>query len=175
MDYIFTLKYQLSEQDCDKDALVERLGIAGCDDALIGIGQPGRIALEFTREGASAEAALVSAMKAVKAAVPSARLIEASPDLVGLTDVAEILGVSRQNMRKLMVGHSTSFPAPMHDGTTVLWHLAEILQWLQNRGAYVLEGGILDVAETAMQINRAKEARGLSLRVKREVQALLQP
>mgnify|MGYP000128779355 CR=1 FL=1 len=42
--YIFTLKYQLSDRDCDPDALVERL-------------------------------------------------IEASPDLVGLTDVADIVGV----------------------------------------------------------------------------------
>ena len=58
MEYTFTLKYQLADDDRDVDALVERLGAAGCDDALVGIGQPGRLALEFTREADSADAAL---------------------------------------------------------------------------------------------------------------------
>jgi hypothetical protein len=31
--------------------------------------------------------------------------------MVGLTDVAEIVGVSRQNMRKSMLAHPGSFPA----------------------------------------------------------------
>ena len=61
MEYIFTLKYQLADDDRDSDALVERLGEAGCDDALVGIGQPGRLALEFTREATDAEAAVRSA------------------------------------------------------------------------------------------------------------------
>ncbi|WP_340146689.1 hypothetical protein [Halomonas sp. PA16-9] len=38
MEYIFTLKYQLADSDSDLDALVERLGAAGCDDALVGVG-----------------------------------------------------------------------------------------------------------------------------------------
>lgn len=38
MEYTFTLKYQLTEDDSDPDGLVERLGEAGCDDALVGIG-----------------------------------------------------------------------------------------------------------------------------------------
>ena len=32
MEYTFTLKYQLADDDRDPDALVERLGEAGCDD-----------------------------------------------------------------------------------------------------------------------------------------------
>lgn len=32
------------------DALVERLTEEGCDDAWVGVGQLGRLALEFTRE-----------------------------------------------------------------------------------------------------------------------------
>ena len=35
MEYTFTLKYQLTEDDSDPDGLVERLGEAGCDDALV--------------------------------------------------------------------------------------------------------------------------------------------
>ena len=93
MEYTFTLKYQLSDNARDLEALVDRLCEAGCDDALVGIGQPGRLALEFTREADSADAAVRSALANVQSAVPSARLIEVSPDLVGLTDVADIVGV----------------------------------------------------------------------------------
>lgn len=55
-EYAFTLKYQLADNERDPDALLERLGGAGCDDALVGICQPGRLALKFTREAAGAEA-----------------------------------------------------------------------------------------------------------------------
>ncbi|CPQ46083.1 DNA-binding protein [Bordetella pertussis] len=113
MEYLFTLKYQLADADSDLDALVERLGEAGCDDALVGMGLPGRLVLEFTREADSAEAAVRSALADVRRAMPTAALIEAAPDLVGLTDVAQIVGVSRQNMRKLMLAHPATFPAPM--------------------------------------------------------------
>jgi hypothetical protein len=173
MEYIFTLKYQLSESDSNMDELVERLGAAGCDDALVGIGQPGRIALEFTREARSAEEALVSALASVKTAVPSAKLIEAAPDFVGLTDAAQAVGVTRQNMRKLMITHATSFPTPVHEGTTTVWHLADILGWLQAKGNYSLEQTLVDVASTAMQINLAKEVRQMTPRMQREVRMLV--
>lgn len=58
----------------------------------MGVGQPGRLALEFSREADSAEEAVRTALADVKSAVPSARLIEASPDLVGLADVADLVG-----------------------------------------------------------------------------------
>ena len=172
MEYNFTLKYQLAEQDANHDELVERLGAAGCDDALVGVGQPGRIALEFVREAESAEAALMSALADVKRAIPSAKLIEAAPDFVGLTDVAEVVGVTRQNMRKLMVSHATNFPTPVHEGSSSVWHLAEIMAWLQARGTYKVEPAGLEVALITMQVNLAKEVRQLKPRVRRELRAL---
>ena len=62
-------------------------------------------------------------------------MIEVAPDLVGLTDVADIVGVSRQNMRKLMLAHPGSFPAPVHEGSASIWHL-RTLAWLQAKGSY---------------------------------------
>lgn len=158
MEYIFTLKYQLADHDSDLDALVERLGAAGCDDALVGVGQLGRLALEFSREADSAEEAVRTALADVKNAVPSARLIEASPDLVGLTDVADIVGISRQAMRKLMVVHRGAFPLPVHEGSASIWHLAEVLDWLKARGGYQIDTGILEIAQVALEVNIAKEA-----------------
>lgn len=173
MEYTFTLKYQLADDGRDPEALVERLGEAGCDDALVGIGQPGRLALEFTREAVDAEAAVRSALTDVRRAVPSAKLIEVAPDLVGLTDVAEIVGVSRQNMRKLMLAHPGSFPAPVHEGSASIWHLADVLAWLQARGSYSLTRDILEVARVALQVNVAKEGRRLPRSASDELASLV--
>lgn len=158
MEYVFTLKYQLADHDSDLDAIVERLGAAGCDDTLVGVGQPGRLALEFSRETDNAREAVRTALADVKNAVPAARLIEASPDLVGLTDVADIVGVSRQAMRKLMVAHRGVFPMPVHEGSASIWHLAEVLDWLKARGGYQIDTGILEVARVALEVNITKEA-----------------
>ncbi|MCA8866847.1 MULTISPECIES: helix-turn-helix transcriptional regulator [unclassified Halomonas] len=172
MEYVFTLKYQLADSDSDLDALVERLGAAGCDDALVGVGQPGRLALEFSREAGSAEEAVHTALVDVKKAIPSARLIEASPDLVGLTDVADVVGVSRQAMRKLMLTHRATFPVPVHEGSASIWHLAEVLDWLMTRGGYQVDVGVLDIAKVALEVNIAKEAIRHPVRSREEMELL---
>ena len=114
-----------------------------------------------------------SALVDVRRAVPAARLIEVAPDLVGLTDVADIIGVSRQNMRKLMLAHPGSFPAPVHEGSASIWHLADVLTWLQAKGSYSLGKGVLDVARIALQVNLAKEGRRLSRLAYNELEALV--
>ncbi|MCL7930927.1 helix-turn-helix transcriptional regulator [Halomonas llamarensis] len=172
MEYIFTLKYQLADSDADLDALVERLGAAGCDDALVGVGQPGRLALEFSREAGNAEDAVRTALVDVKRAIPSARLIEASPDLVGLTDVADVVGISRQAMRKLMLTHRATFPVPVHEGSASIWHLAEVLDWLMSRGGYQIDVGVLETAKVALEVNIAKEGIRHPVRSRGEMELL---
>ncbi|MGH8336604.1 MAG: helix-turn-helix transcriptional regulator, partial [Gammaproteobacteria bacterium] len=146
MEYEFTLKFMLAANAAEVDALVERLGAAGCEDALVGIGQPGRIALDFTREADSAQHAIISTLEAVKSASPGARLLEVTPDFVGLSDVAALVGVSRQNMRKLMLAHKDSFPVAIHEGTAALWHLFPVLTWLKDRAGYTISQSLIDVA-----------------------------
>ena len=173
MEYEFEFRFKLATQDADGGELVERLGAAGCDDALIGIGQPGRIALRFTREAESAKRAIISALEDVRKVIPDARLIEVGPDLVGLTDVAELLGVSRQNMRKLMLTHAASFPVPIHEGSAAVWHLESVLQWVSARGNYAIEQRLIDVALIAMQINLVKEVGQLELPIQNAIRALV--
>lgn len=171
MEFVFMLKYQIASEDPDE--LIERLAVAGCDDALAGIGQAGRLALEFTREARSAHAAMLSALADVKIALPNAKLIEATPDLVGLTDVADMVGVSRQNMRKLMVGHGTRFPPPVHEGSSALWHLADVLGWLKEKASYEVDENLIEIATIARQVNFAKEARLMPLKLQTEIQSVL--
>ena len=100
-EYEFGLRFSLPQDEAHSDELIERLGDAGCDDALIGVGHAGRIAFEFAREADSASNAILSAIQDVRRALPTAELAEVSPDLVGVTDVADIVGCSRQNLRIL--------------------------------------------------------------------------
>jgi hypothetical protein len=87
--------------------------------------------------------------------------------------VADVVGVSRQNMRKLMLSHATSFPVPVHEGSSALWHLADVLLWLRTKGTYQLEPSVLEVASTAKQVNLAKEAQHMAPRLQSEVRALV--
>ncbi|MEX0619131.1 MAG: DNA-binding protein [Pseudohongiellaceae bacterium] len=172
MEYNFTLKYQLANNIDDMDALVEQLGEAGCDDALVGIGQPGRLALEFSREAENAVKAVRSALADVKKAIPSAKLVEASPDFVGLTDVAEVVGISRQAMRKLMTTYRSIFPVPVHEGSASIWHLAEVLDWLDGRGGYRFDRRVLEVARVILEVNLAKESNRHPVRAHRQMERL---
>ena len=171
MEYTFTLKYQLGPDEGDMHAVVERLAESGCDDALVGIGLPGRIALAFTREAKDARAAVYSALEDVRRGIPSAVLIEIGPDLAGLTDIAGIVGVSRQNMRKLMLAHAASFPPPLHEGTTSLWHLVDVLSWLQSKAGYRIDPSMLELAHVTMQVNAVREGRRVPRGLSRELLA----
>lgn len=175
MEYNFTLRYRIGLLNGSLDALVDRLAEAGCDDALIGMGQPGRLALEFSREAASAQAAVHSALQDVQRAMPAACLIEAAPDYVGLTDVAEMLGMSRQNMRKLMLAYPESFPSPVHEGKTSIWRLYQVLEWLNAKGGYAIDASTLDVARAVFEINIAKDdtRSALDARARRGLRAEL--
>lgn len=98
-DYDFTLKFDLPDHDTDPEHFVEVLYESGCDDASVGIGQHGRIALNFIRQSESALYAVLSAISDVKNAIPGVKLIEARSDLVGLTDFSDISGLNHQNMK----------------------------------------------------------------------------
>lgn len=77
MECLFTLRFKLSSSDADHDAIVERLGAAGCTDALVGVGVPGYVSLEFCREAPSATEAIHAATADVNAAIPGASLVAA--------------------------------------------------------------------------------------------------
>lgn len=147
-EYEFTLTFDLHNQQADPEQYIDALYEAGCDDAVVGTGLPGTIALEFIREAGSASDAMSSAIANVKHAVPEAELIEAKPDLVGLSDVAEILECSRQNIRKYMNKYA-EFPHPAFTGKTQLWHLWEVARFEKLN----VPVNVFDISKTAFQVN----------------------
>ena len=72
-EYSFTLKFNLPDARIDPDSYVDRLYESGCDDALIGIGKQGCIALDFMRSAASAFEAIASAIVDVKKVIATSR------------------------------------------------------------------------------------------------------
>ncbi|MBT8085192.1 MAG: DNA-binding protein [Woeseia sp.] len=159
--YDFALSFALPANETQPDDIAERCYSQGCDDALIGIGQHGRVGFEFTREASSALQAITSALADVQRIVPGARLIEASPDLVGLTDIANLLGVSRQNMRKFLVRNGSQFPLPVHEGNPAIWHLATVLEWFADMKGRTTNETLLDIARVNMHCNVLKDVAEL--------------
>src|ERR1700677_4070591 len=133
-DYTFTLNFTPPQREERPDQYLDALYEAGCDDAVVGVGQYGIVGLDFTRAANSAEDAIGSAIENVRTAIPGAVLAGVGPDLVGLTEMAAIFGFTRQNMRKYATGQSGApgiFPLPTVIGGSSLWHLAEIVAWVR--------------------------------------------
>jgi hypothetical protein len=157
MTYEFTLILALPAGSPDPATWADALYESGCDDAVLGIGARGVIALEFDREAASAEKAIRSAIACAQRAIPDARLIEVKPDLVNLSDLADLLQCSRQNMRKYAAGEikgvQAPFPVPSFSGSPNLWHLYEVSRWLSAHTELRPPAELLELARTTCQVN----------------------
>ena len=162
-EYDFTLKFMLDQPHADPESFVDRLFEAGCEDAIVGIGEPGRIALNFVREADSASEAVVTAIQDVKQAIPEVRFTEASPDFVGLSDLAELLGVSRQYVRKIVEANVYSFPAPVHDGKRPIWHLEPVLVWLDTNRVRPIDEVLIELSRANMSVNDARNHASTNL------------
>ena len=147
-EYQYTLTFTLPDTQDDPTQYLDALFEAGCDDAVVGTGTPGMISLEFNRNADSAMNAVDSAIRDVMKAIPGASLIEVKPDLVGLTDVAEILDCSRQNIRKYVVGYP-NFPRPAVTGKFQLWHLWEIAKF----DKFSIPETIIEISKVAWKLN----------------------
>lgn len=167
-EFSFTLIFTLPEKGQSIDLWVEALGAQGCDDALVGVGVTGRIALNFMREAQDAKQAVVSAIKDVKRIIPGVELVEAMPDLVGLTDIAELLGFSRQYIRKVMVSRE-AFPQPVHDGKTAIWHLEPVLRWMSEAGVSKVPLALVELSAVTRQCNLQREIAALDPTVQKQL------
>ncbi|BAY84318.1 prophage CP4-57 regulatory [Calothrix parasitica NIES-267] len=172
-EYEFTLKFNLQNSQSDPDIHVEKLYEGGCDDALIGIGKKGYISLNFIREASSAYEAVSSAIIDVKRVMTYATLIEATPDFVGLTDVAKILGCTRQNIRKLIITNEPFAPIPVYEGTPSIWHLAEVLIWLRGTKKYAIDDALIEVAKINMNINLANSLQKVEPHLQENIKDLV--
>ncbi len=161
-EYDFALHFKLADHKTDPSIYEDKLFEAGCDDALLGIGQRGYIGLDFIRSSDSAIEAVCSAIENVKSVIPDAELYYISPDVVGISEIATIMNCTRQNILKLKNSHIDTFPFPINsDGKSLNWHLAEVLKWYQSIGKSI-DNALLEVAEFAMQFNLEKQNQNIN-------------
>ena len=104
---------------------------AGCDDATISF-QKGHIIVDFSREAATIEAAVSSAVENVIAAGATVERVEPDP-LVSLAEIAARTGMTRAAITQYSKGQrGKKFPAPVARITSdsPLWDWYGVAQWL---------------------------------------------
>lgn len=153
-EFNFELIFKLVDNQ-DSNEYLDVLFENGCDDATISIGQLGMLSLSFTREAINASVAVESAINDVKKAIPSAKLVEATPDIVNISEISSILGHSRQYTRKLFNSDTSSLPVPIHIGNPSIWHLSEVLDWLKSVGKQEnkINENLFELSHITKQIN----------------------
>lgn len=170
-EYEFTLKFKLPDVEANGEEYLDALFEAGCDDAIIGLGHTGHIGLEFVREAESVEDAIYSAITAVKGAIDGVSLLEASPDIVGLTDAANLLNVSRQYMRQLREKNIKVFPSPLHSGNSPLYYFSDILNFYSLVTKHTIDTNVFEVANINRCLNTYRNMARLKILINTELEA----
>lgn len=153
-EFDFEIIFKLKDANEDTDSYLDALYENGCDDATISTGQLGMLCLAFSREAASASEAIESAISDVTRAIPDAKLVEASPDFVSISEISSILGHSRQYTRKLFTAAKESLPVPIHIGNPSIWHLSDVLSWLKSiKKESKINENLLELSNITRQIN----------------------
>ena len=156
----FTLRFLLPFHTDAGDMLVELLRHTTSHHSCTLSSGHHRATLRFRCSEFVGESTLADAIRDVRRCIPTAQFVEAGPDWVTLTGIARAACISRQAMRKLMLTHSHSFPPPVHEGDPSIWHLAEVLDWLDIH-AYGVDSclaQVAQVAQAAMDLNLRRYA-----------------
>jgi hypothetical protein len=97
MEFSFTLMYRVPDIGEDLSAFERCLAESGCDDALLGSGLPGILALRFQREGTVANDVARDTCVQVQNALPEAELITVHFDVSNAASISTC-GASRAGL-----------------------------------------------------------------------------
>lgn len=163
---LFNFTLTLSGVTSDTRSLEDALFSAGCDDALICF-YGTAVYLEFDRKAETLAQAVLSAINDIESADLSARVESVDSTLVGLSDIAELTGLTRQAIALLKDGArgSRQFPGPVQrvKGNSPLWHWRTVVDWLASEGRIpsdsplIANAHILDSMNLALQLRSSLE------------------
>jgi predicted DNA-binding transcriptional regulator AlpA len=142
-------------------------------DAQAAVDLAGRIRLDVVRQGRCARTVMRHAVAEVRSELPDVVLVEAAPDYATLGEVARLVGMSRQAMRKWVITRGAGFPAPVHEVNGSVWHLAEILEWMDGANGRRVDRELVEVARAAAELNLGVEVRRLR-HIRRSTQRLIE-
>ena len=75
-EFQFDVMIRLPQGSPDIEDVLDRLFQAGCDDAVVGCGNPGMLGLSFIREGTDRETVVAEAVRDALAGLPEGTVIE---------------------------------------------------------------------------------------------------
>lgn len=159
---LFNFTLTLSGVTSDTPDLEDALFAAGCDDALVCF-YGTAVYLEFDREGDNLAKAVLSAIKDTESAGIGARVESVDSTLVGLSDIAELTGLTRQAVALLKDGArgSRQFPGPVQrvKGNSPLWHWRTVVDWLAREDRIRSDSPLIANAHALDSINLALQLR----------------
>ncbi|ASG63041.1 DNA-binding protein [Kluyvera genomosp. 3] len=169
---LFNFTLTLSGITNDTPGLEDALYAAHCNDALICF-YGTAVYLDFDRESDSLEHAILSAIQDIESAPGlNVRVESVDAALVGLSDIAELTGVSRQAIALLKDGArgSGQFPGPVQrvKGNSPLWRWQKVVEWLVAEGRIPAQSPMVAHARTLDSLNLA-----LQLRASTEINTVL--
>ncbi len=140
------------------DSVAEKIYGGGCDDATVSECR-GAIAMDFMRDAATFEEAVLSAIRNVMDLGYAVANVDPD-DYVNEQEIARRTGRTRQSIHLLISGQrgKGGFPAPATHVTSSrpLWHWHEVAQWLKENGIWGDDDGV-DRAVTVALTNAALE------------------
>ncbi len=173
----FQFSLMLSGVDANTSGLEDVLYEAGCDDALLNF-KNGTAYLDFDREAANFEEAIISAIKDVESASVKPIVNSVGPSyLVNLSEIARRVKLTKQFISLLTSGArgDGTFPKPMLgiDDMSTLWRWKEVAGWLFEKG-YMKDKNKIHAASVIDDINVALEFRPLDNKTAQHRQAILE-
>jgi hypothetical protein len=163
--YTFTLL--IDGPDLQEDGRIDALFEAGCGDATFGRRDSVQFA-DFDRDAPSLAAAIHSAIRDIRSAVPEAEIVRVEPEeFVSAQVIADRLGISKEYVRLLADGSRGpgGFPSVVRwiDTKTRVWSWNDVAEWFDTRlGRSVAAAGD---AHTVAAFNGILEFRRHAARV----------
>ncbi len=132
---VYSFSLVLNGVNSEMPKLEDQLYEAGCDDALVCF--YGRtVYLVFDRESESFRQAVLSAIQQIESLVGCRVKSVDAGGYVGVSDIAERSGLTKQSISLLKEGKrgKGDFPSPLYrlSGKQPLWQWSEIAEWLSN-------------------------------------------
>lgn len=159
---LFNFTLTLSGVTSDTAGLEDALFSAGCDDALVCF-YGTAVYLEFDRQAETLTSAVMSAIRDIEFAGINARVESVDSTLVGLSDIAELTGLTRQAVALLKDGArgSRQFPGPVQrvKGNSPLWHWRTVVDWLAREGRIPADSPLIANAHVLDSLNLALQLR----------------
>lgn len=156
MIFEFTLTFSIPNQKWDVDEIADKIFGSGMNDVLVLTGIKDVVGLDVFRESTTAMKAIESVVQDVMKVFPNVVLLEAKPDLVSKSELASLVGQSRQNINKLV-----GFPPPIITGQKPYWHLYQVIKWYESKKKFPFSEKTVEASKAAWIFNQQLEQKRL--------------